>query len=75
VAQMILIDQQSGLEIGRRPMDASERYALYRNHMEHETLLFGGKYYTTHEVKWKVPQEDFVACVSFHSNEMVYCDC
>jgi hypothetical protein len=73
--QLILIDDTSKLEIGRRDMVPAERYELYKNHMEHELLLFAGCFYMTHTVGWRLPEQDFVASVTFQANEMVYCDC
>jgi hypothetical protein len=68
--QLILIDDTSKLEVGRRDMQPQERYQLYRDHLEHECLLFAGRFYLTHTVAWRIPEEDFVVSVTFQANQI-----
>jgi hypothetical protein len=66
---LILIDKATGLELGRCEMQPSERFGLSRDDFEGDLLRFQGCYDLMHTAAWCLPQEDFVASVTFRSCE------
>jgi hypothetical protein len=75
MSQLILIDKESGLEVGRRDMAPQERYQLYHDCSEHERLTYDAKEYTLHTVAWQVPDENCVVSVTYHARERLACGC
>jgi hypothetical protein len=65
--QLILIDKDSQQEVGRREMHASERYDIYAAWDTGDLLSFQAKQYTLHTVAWRVPENNCVVQVTFHS--------
>lgn len=64
MAELILIDLD-GHEVGRRPVEASERLFFYRAWDTHDQISFDGKRYVIHTVAWRVPEQDLVLGVRF----------
>ena len=67
MSQLILVDQDSTTEIGRRDMHPDERLQIYHDCAEHEPLCFQGKCYAMHTVAWRIPEYDCVATVTCQS--------
>ena len=74
MAELILIDRDTKQEVGRKPMDASGRYWFYTDCANHERVLFDGKYYTMHSVAWKIPEQELIATVTYHSQAVQACE-
>jgi hypothetical protein len=62
MSMLILIDRESQQEIGRRVMDAHERYAYYQ--AQGEQIKFQGGCYRLLSVAWRLPDENCVLCVT-----------
>jgi hypothetical protein len=62
MAQLILCTAE-GLELVRRPMEPSERYALYRLFSASDYLEHAGRCYRLLSVAWKLPEEDCICRV------------
>lgn len=73
--QLILIDKQSGLEVGRRPMDPAERFVLYDACAEHELLSHDVKEYVMHTVAWRLPDLNCIVSVTAHASARMACGC
>jgi hypothetical protein len=75
MAHQLILCGKDGVEIGRRPMEPNERYALYAAYNEGELFSFAGSKYRLHSVAWRKPEQDCIVLVSFDSYEPVeYCD-
>jgi hypothetical protein len=72
--ELIVIERATGQEIGRRSMAPHERYTYYEDCRDHDLLTYEGKYYVLDSVAWRIPEEDLVLGVTFHSHE-TSCDC
>jgi hypothetical protein len=81
MSQLILIDKQSGLEVGRRPMEAAERYQLYHALQsallsgEHALLSHDVNEYRMHTVAWLVADQNCVVSVTVHGRARMACGC
>jgi hypothetical protein len=62
MSQLILINKESGFEIGRRAMHADERYTYYK--AQGEQIVFQGCCYRLLTVAWRLPDEDCVCSVA-----------
>jgi hypothetical protein len=71
--ELIIIEKTTGHELGRSEMHPSERYRYYDDYRDQGLLVFNAKQYTIHSVAWRIPEQDLVLGVSFHSH-MPYCD-
>ena len=68
---LLILRNTDDFEIGRREMQAEERYAIYRAYFAGELFAWGQGRYRLHTVAWRYPQpgheDELVVSVTFDS--------